>query len=215
MTIEWKTSINAVPYEEALLFMENRVNEIIKGKQKELIWLLEHPPIYTSGTSSKTEDLFNPKNLPVYEAKRGGQYTFHGPGQRIVYVMLDLNKRGRDVRKFVKNLENWIIHTLSHFDIEGFTRHNRIGVWVKRPEKPLSKQGVICEEKIAAVGIRLRKWVCFHGISINVNPELSYYKGIVPCGISDHGVTSMKDLGKHTTLKELDKILKKSFNLYF
>lgn len=215
MTIEWKTSINAVPYEEALLFMENRVNEIIKGKQKELIWLLEHPPIYTSGTSSKTEDLFNPKNLPVYEAKRGGQYTFHGPGQRIVYVMLDLNKRGRDVRKFVKNLEDWIIYTLLHFDIEGFTRHNRIGVWVKRPEKPTSKQGVICEEKIAAIGIRLRKWVSFHGISINVNPELSYYKGIVPCGISDYGVTSMKDLGKHTTLKELDKIFKKSFNLYF
>ena len=215
MTIEWKTSTNVVPYEKALSFMEDRVDGIIRGEQNELIWALEHPPIYTSGTSSKKEDLLNPKNLPVYEAKRGGQYTYHGPGQRVIYVMLNLNKRGRDLRKFVKNLENWIIYTLSDFEIEGFTRHDRIGVWVKRPEKPSSIKTDVCEEKIAAVGIRLRKWVSFHGISVNVDPELNYYEGIVPCGISDYGVTSMRDLGKNVTIEEIDKSFKKSFSLAF
>jgi len=215
MTIEWKTSSKVIPYDEALSFMEKRVDSIVKGEQTELIWFLEHPPIYTSGTSSKKQDLFNHKNLPVYNAKRGGQYTFHGPGQRIVYVMLNLNKRGRDLRKFVKNLENWIILSLSDLNIEGFTRSDRIGVWVKRHDKPLTEAGNICEEKIAAIGIRLRKWVSFHGMSINVNPDLNYYDGIVPCGINDFRVTSMEDLGIDVSFKELDEKIKKSFNLAF
>ena len=215
MTVEWKISNSLVLYEDAVCFMENRVNGIINGTEKELIWLLEHPPIYTSGTSAKTKDLLNKHNLPVYVSKRGGQYTFHGPGQRVVYIMLDLNKYGRDVRGFVKKLENWIIHILSKFNLKGFTRSDRIGVWVNEPNKSLGGMDKSNEYKIAAIGIRLRKWVSFHGISINVNPDLSYYEGIVPCGIKDYGITSFNNLGLTTTMEEVDNHIKTSFQKCF
>ena len=215
MTVEWKISNSLVLYEDAVCFMENRVNGIINGTEKELIWLLEHPPIYTSGTSANTKDLLNNYNLPVYDSKRGGQYTFHGPGQRVVYIMLDLNKYGRDVREFVKKLENWIIHVLTSFNLKGFTRSDRIGVWVKGPKTSLGIIDKSNEYKIAAIGIRLRKWVSFHGISINVNPDLTYYEGIVPCGIKEHGVTSFNHLGLSASMKEVDLCLKSSFHEYF
>ena len=215
MTVEWKISNNLVLYEDAVCFMENRVDGIINGTKKELIWLLEHPLIYTSGTSAKTKDLLNPYNLPVYDSKRGGQYTFHGPGQRVVYIMLDLNKYGRDVRGFVKKLENWIIHVLSKFNLKGFTRSDRIGVWVNGSNTSLGGLDKSNEYKIAAIGIRLRKWVSFHGISINVNPDLTYYKGIVPCGIKDYGITSFNNLGLTTTMEEVDYHIKASFQKCF
>lgn len=215
MPVEWKLSENLVLYEDAVSFMESRVDGIIKGTEKELVWLLEHPPIYTSGTSAKSKDLLNSHNLPVYDSKRGGQYTFHGPGQRVVYVMLDLNKHGRDVRKFVKKLENWIIHVLSNFNLNGFTRADRIGVWVDGPGTSPGGIHKTNEYKIAAIGIRLRKWVSFHGISINVNPDLTYYDGIVPCGIKEHGVTSFNNLGLSASMKEVDDHLKTSFQEHF
>ena len=215
MTVEWKISNSLVLYEDAVCFMENRVNGIINGTEKELIWLLEHPPIYTSGTSAKTKDLLNNYNLPVYDSKRGGQYTFHGPGQRVVYIMLDLNKYGRDVREFVKKLENWIIHVLSTFNLKGFTRSDRIGVWVKGPKISLGGVDKSNEYKIAAIGIRLRKWVSFHGISINLEPELEHFSGIVPCGISEHGMTSLVDLGLPVTIEDLDLALKRCFGQIF
>ena len=189
--MEWKISDGLTSYEDALTFMEVRVDAISKGTAEECIWLLEHPPLYTAGTSAQIEDLVDPDRFPVYEAKRGGQYTYHGPGQRVAYVMLDLNQRGKDVRQFVQKLEHWVIDTLDSFNIKGEIREGRVGVWVTRPEKPLTVTGQPAEDKIAAIGIRLRKWVSFHGISINVEPDLEHFSGIVPCGITEHGVTSL------------------------
>ena len=209
--IEWKHTDGLVPYEEALAFMEARVADISAGTASECIWLLEHPPLYTAGTSAKREDLVAPDRFPVYEARRGGQYTYHGPGQRVVYVMLDVAKRGRDVRCFVRDLEHWVINTLAEFNVTGEIREGRVGVWVEREDKPLTATGAKTEDKIAAIGIRLRKWVSFHGISINVEPDLEHFSGIVPCGITEHGVTSLVDLGLPVTMDDLDVTLKATF----
>lgn len=213
--MEWKISDGLTSYEDALTFMEARVDAISKGTAEECIWLLEHPPLYTAGTSAQIEDLVDPDRFPVYEAKRGGQYTYHGPGQRVAYVMLDLNQRGKDVRQFVQKLEHWVIDTLDSFNIKGEIREGRVGVWVTRPEKPLTVTGQPAEDKIAAIGIRLRKWVSFHGISINVEPDLEHFSGIVPCGITEHGVTSLVDLGLTVTMDDLDVALKASFERNF
>jgi lipoyl(octanoyl) transferase len=213
--VEWITSEGPVPFAQALSFMEARAEEIAAGTAEEAIWLLEHPSLYTAGTSAKLADLVDPDRFPVFEARRGGQYTYHGPGQRIAYVMLDVGKRGRDVRKFVQELEAWVIATLDQFNVKGEIRPGRVGVWVTRPEKPLNDAGQMQEDKIAALGIRLRKWVSFHGLSINVEPDLSHFDGIVPCGIREHGVTSLVDLGLPVTMADLDVALRKTFNTVF
>lgn len=213
--VEWKTSNSLVDYDEAVAFMEDRAAKIASGEAGELIWLLEHPPLYTAGTSAKIEDLTDPDRFPVYESQRGGQYTYHGPGQRVVYVMLDLNKRGRDVRAFVKSLEDWVIAALAEFNVKGEIREGRVGVWVERDDKPLTVSGAKTEDKIAAIGIRLRKWISFHGISINVEPDLSHFSGIVPCGIAEHGVTSLVDLGLPVTMDDVDIALQRTFTEFF
>lgn len=213
--VEWITTPGLTPYEDALSFMETRVAQIIAGEADECLWLLEHPPLYTAGTSANPADLKDPDRFPVHESRRGGQYTYHGPGQRVVYVMLDLNRRGRDVRAFVQALETWIIATLAEFGITGQIREGRVGVWVERPEKPPQADGRLAEDKIAAIGIRLRKWVSFHGLSINVDPELSHFQGIVPCGITAHGVTSLVDLGLPVEMADLDIALRNTFATVF
>lgn len=202
--VAWARSATPVAYPAALAAMEARVEAIRTGKASELLWFLEHPPLYTAGTSAEAKDLIEPERFPVFEARRGGQYTYHGPGQRVVYVMLDLEKRGRDIRAFVGQLEDWVISTLGDFNIRGDVRPERVGVWVERPEKPQRVKGVPREDKIAAIGLRVRKWVSFHGISINVEPDLSHFDGIVPCGLSEHGVTSLVDLGHLVTMPEVD-----------
>jgi lipoyl(octanoyl) transferase len=191
--------------------MEARVAAICAGTSDEAIWLLEHPPLYTAGTSARAADLTDPGRFPVHVAGRGGQYTYHGPGQRVIYVMLDLNRRGRDVRAFVRRLESWVIATLAQFNVRGEVRAGRVGVWVERPDKGRDAHGAPREEKIAAIGIKLRRWVSFHGISINVEPDLSHFDGIVPCGIRDHGVTSLVDLGLPVTMDDLDSALQAAF----
>ena len=213
--VEWITSDQLIEYQSAIDWMEARANEIVAGRASEAIWLLEHPPLYTAGTSARTEDLIEPDRFPVYATRRGGQYTYHGPGQRVAYVLLDLNRRGKDVRAFVKQLERWIIATLDQFNVRGETREGRVGVWVERPEKPCLPDGSCAEDKIAALGIRLRKWVSFHGLSINVEPDLSHFDGIVPCGIAQHGVTSLVDLGLPVTLRDVDVALKQEFSKVF
>ncbi len=210
--VEWIISDGLTDYAEALSFMEARVDAISRGEAEECIWLLEHPPLYTAGTSAKSADLIDPDRFPVFEARRGGEYTYHGPGQRVAYVMLDVSKRGRDVRQFVKDLETWVIATLDTFNVKGEIREGRVGVWVQRPEKPLQADGNPAEDKIAALGIRLRKWVSFHGMSINVDPDLGHFEGIVPCGITDHGVTSLVDLGLPVTMNDLDVALRQTFD---
>ncbi|MCV6596933.1 MAG: lipoyl(octanoyl) transferase LipB [Mangrovicoccus sp.] len=212
---EWIYSDGLVPYPEALARMEARVAEIAAGTAPEAIWLLEHPPLYTAGTSAKIEDLTDPDRFPVYPARRGGEYTYHGPGQRVAYVMLDLSKRGRDVRSFVAQVEQWVIETLAEFNVAGERRAGRVGVWVTRPDKPLGPDGKLREEKIAAIGLRLRKWVSFHGLSINVEPDLSHFDGIVPCGIREHGVTSLVDLGLPVTMNDVDAALRARFDKVF
>lgn len=209
--VEWVTAPGLTPYEAALGVMETRADAIARGDADEMIWLVEHPPLYTAGTSAKPEDLIMPDRFPVYEARRGGEYTYHGPGQRVAYVMLDVGKRGRDVRKFVQDLETWVITALKEFNVDGEIRPGRVGVWVPRPDKPLTANGDTAEDKIAALGIRLRKWVSFHGLSINVEPDLSHFDGIVPCGIRAHGVTSLVDLGLPVTMDDVDVALRKSF----
>lgn len=209
--VEWLTSHGLVPYETALAEMEARVARIAGGDADEAVWLLEHPPLYTAGTSAKPADLLTPDRFPVYETRRGGQYTYHGPGQRVAYVMLDLNARGRDVRRLVHQIEDWVIATLAEFNVKGERRAGRVGVWVTRPEKPPMPDGSPREDKIAAVGLRIRKWVSFHGISINVEPDLGHFDGIVPCGIAEHGVTSLVDLGLPVTLDDVDDALKRTF----
>ena len=210
--VEWITTDGLTDYDAACAFMEQRAAEIAAGTADEAIWLLEHPPLYTAGTSAKPADLVDPDRFPVFPSKRGGQYTYHGPGQRVIYVMLNVGQRGRDVRCFVRDLEAWVIATLAEFNVRGEIRDGRVGVWVPRPEKPRMADGSIAEDKIAAIGIRLRKWVSFHGISINVDPDLSHFVGIVPCGISAHGVTSLVDLGLPVTMHDVDLALKRSFD---
>ncbi|MBO6825907.1 MAG: lipoyl(octanoyl) transferase LipB [Sneathiella sp.] len=204
--IEWKISDTPIPYEEALAEMERRAAAIRGGSAPELVWLLEHPPLYTAGTSAKREDLVDPDKFPVYDAGRGGQYTYHGPGQRVAYVLLDLKKRGSDIRAFVQDMEAWVIDVLAQYQIKGEIREGRVGVWIQNGSR---------EDKIAAIGVRVRKWVSFHGISINVEPDLSHYEGIVPCGISEHGVTSLVNQGIPVTLPEFDIELRESFEKVF
>ncbi len=204
--VEWLIEEEPVCYEKAVKFMQNRVAAILQGKKKELIWLLEHPPLYSAGTSAKDEDLLIADKLPVYKSGRGGQYTYHGPGQRVIYVMLDLRKRTKDIRLFISELEGWIIDVLDEFNIKGEIRKNRVGVWVKHPMHINNS-----ESKIAAIGVRLKKWVSFHGISLNISPDLSHYQGIVPCGINNYGVTSFEDLGYVISMAEVDISLEKNF----
>lgn len=213
--VEWLTSDGLTPYDLALREMETRAERIRAGDANEAIWLVEHPPLYTAGTSADPKDLTDPDRFPVFEARRGGQYTYHGPGQRVAYVMLDVAKRGRDVRLFVSQLEDWVISTLAEFNVKGERRPGRVGVWVIRPDMPPNSDGTPREDKIAAIGIRLRKWVSFHGLSINVEPDLSHFEGIVPCGIRDHGVTSLVDLGLPVTMADVDVALKRTFSSAF
>lgn len=213
--VEWCIEPGLLDYSEALRFMEQRAAAISAGSAGEMIWLVEHPPLYTAGTSSEHADLLDPDRFPVFDAGRGGEYTYHGPGQRVVYVMLDLKRRRQDVRAFVAALEDWIIATLGRFNVRGERRNDRVGVWVVRPDKPPLPDGSPAEDKIAAIGIRLRKWVSFHGIAINVEPDLSHFDGIVPCGIRGHGVTSLVDLGIPATMSDLDVALKSAFEEIF
>lgn len=213
--VEWRVEPGLTEYKDALAFMEARAAEIREGIAPEMVWLVEHPALYTAGTSAKPEDLVDANRFPVFEAGRGGEYTYHGPGQRVAYVMLDLKRRREDVRAFVASLEAWIIGTLDRFNVKGERREDRVGVWVVRPDRPASPDGSPAEDKIAAIGIRLRRWVSFHGISINVEPDLSHFTGIVPCGVSDHGVTSLVDLGLPVTMADLDVALKDAFTDVF
>ncbi|MFT5796885.1 MAG: lipoyl(octanoyl) transferase [Candidatus Azotimanducaceae bacterium] len=213
--VEWITSTGLTDFREAEAWMEARVADIHAGEADECIWLVEHPALYTAGTSAKIADLTDPDRFPVYDTKRGGQYTYHGPGQRVAYTLLDVGKRGHDVRLFVQQLEAWVITALSEFNVTGAIRDGRVGVWVDRPDKPLMASGNIAEDKIAAIGIRLRKWISFHGISINVEPNLAHFDGIVPCGIKEHGVTSLVDLGLPVSMDDVDVALKRSFTSVF
>src|SRR6201992_3986700 len=205
--VEWRISEQPVDYLDAVPAMEARAAAIADGKASELVWLLEHPPLYTSGTSGKEGDLLDPR-FPLFSTGRGGQITYHGPGQRVAYVMLDLKRRGPDVRRYVAALEEWIIRTLAAFNVRGERRDDRIGVWVKRPDK-----GPGHEDKIAAIGVRIKRWVTLHGLALNVEPDLSHFSGIVPCGVSDqrYGVTSLADLGHTTTMPEVDMALRAAF----
>ena len=209
--VEWLIAEAPVPYPEAIAAMEARVTDIAAHRAPELVWLLEHPPLYTSGTSGKPDDLLDPR-FPMFATGRGGQLTYHGPGQRVAYVMLDLKRRRPDVRAYVAGLEQWIIRTLAAFNVRGERREDRVGVWVSRPEK-----GVGFEDKIAAIGVRLKRWVSFHGISINVEPELSHFDAIVPCGVADprYGVTSLVDLGHPLTMADVDIALRQAFEEVF
>jgi lipoyl(octanoyl) transferase len=209
--VEWRISAAPVPYPEAVAEMESRAAEIADQRAAELVWLLEHPPLYTSGTSGKERDLLDPR-FPLFITGRGGQLTYHGPGQRVAYVMLDLKRRRPDVRAYVAGLEEWIIRTLDTFNVRGERREDRVGVWVRRPAK-----GAGYEDKIAAIGVRLRRWVSFHGIAINVEPELSHFSAIVPCGVIDprYGVTSLVDLGLPITMEDLDVALRRAFEDVF
>jgi lipoyl(octanoyl) transferase len=213
--VEWITPDTPVGYDRAVAEMEARAEAIAKGEAGEAVWLLEHPPLYNAGTSANPADLRAPDRFPVFETRRGGQYTYHGPGQRVAYVMLDLNARGRDVRAYVTRLEAWVIAALAEFNLRGEIRPGRVGVWIARPDKPPLPDGTPREDKIAAIGVRIRKWVTFHGISVNVEPDLSHFDGIVPCGISGHGVTSLVDLGLPVTMEDLDVALKRSFSEVF
>ncbi len=203
--VEWRIDDRLVPYEEAVVGMERRVAAIGAGRSPGLVWLLEHPPLYTAGTSARDEDLLAPDRFPVHRTGRGGQFTYHGPGQRVCYVMLDLKPRGQDVRRYVCDLEEWVIRTLARFNVKGERRDDRIGIWVAR--------GGGREDKIAAIGVRIRRWVTFHGIAINVEPALEHFSGIVPCGIAaaNYGVTSLIDLGLPVTMADLDVALKETF----
>jgi lipoyl(octanoyl) transferase len=211
MPVEWRISNGLVAYEAALAAMDARAAAVADRIAPELVWLLEHPPLYTAGTSAKPEALIAP-HFPVHAAGRGGQITYHGPGQRIAYLMLDLKRRGPDVRRFVTTLEEWIIRTLAHFKVVGERREGRIGVWVRRPEKGAGR-----EDKIAAIGIRVKRWVTLHGVALNVDCDLSHYAGIVPCGVSEpgYGVTSLADLGLAVTIAEVDAVLRREFEQLF
>jgi lipoyl(octanoyl) transferase len=207
----WAVSTRLVPYPDAVAAMEARVQAIHEGAAGELVWLLEHPPLYTAGISAKDADLLDGGRFPVFRTDRGGQFTYHGPGQRVAYVMLDLRARGRDVHRFVQALEAWIIDALTHFNVEGQTRDGRVGVWVERTAPGVPAR----EDKIAAVGVKLMRWVSFHGVSLNVEPDLSHFGGIVPCGVTQHGVTSLVDLGLPVTMDDADEALRRSFERVF
>jgi lipoyl(octanoyl) transferase len=207
----WAVSAAPVPYPEAVAAMEARAQAIHDGEAGELVWLLEHPPLYTAGVSAKGGDLLDPGRFPVFQSGRGGQFTYHGPGQRVAYVMLDLRERGRDVRRFVQTLEAWIMGALAQFNVDGEVRPDRVGVWVERRVLGAPPR----EDKIAAIGVKLRRWVSFHGVSLNVEPDLGHFTGIVPCGVTAHGVTSLVDLGLPVTLAEADEALRVSFRQVF
>jgi lipoyl(octanoyl) transferase len=206
-TVEWRISAGTVAYPDALPAMEERVAAIRAGTAPELVWLLEHPPLYTAGTSARIHDLLAPRRFPVFDAGRGGQYTYHGPGQRVAYVMLDLERRKPDLRRYIWQLEEWVIRTLAQFNVRGERRDSRIGIWV------VELGGA--EAKIAAIGVRVRRWVTYHGIAINLNPDLEHFSGIVPCGISGFGVTSLAALGLTTTMADLDAALRATFEEVF
>ena len=205
--LEWRFDDRPVAYPDALARMEARVAEIRAGTAPEMVWLLEHPPLYTAGTSARAQDLLDPGRLPVYRSGRGGQYTYHGPGQRVAYVMLDLKRRGCDVRAFVRDLEDWLIATLARFNVTGERRAGRVGIWVDR--------GAGREDKIAAIGVRIRRWVSYHGVALNVEPDLTHFEGIVPCGIEGHGVTSLVDLGLPVAMEDVDMALQAAFEEVF
>jgi lipoyl(octanoyl) transferase len=213
----WEVSPGLTEYEPALERMRERAAAIRAGAAEELVWLVEHPPLYTEGSSAKAEDLRDPTRFPVFKAGRGGQWTYHGPGQRVAYVMLALKRRRPDVRAYVASLEEWIIRTLSAFNIRGERREDRVGVWVKRPDKGLDPTGQAFEDKIAAIGVRLKRWVSFHGIALNVEPELEHFAAIVPCGVVDprYGVTSLVDLGHPVTMVDVDIALRQAFEEVF
>lgn len=208
--VEWVIADEPVPYPDAVAEMEARVAAIRDGSAPERVWLVEHPPLYTAGTSANAQDLLSPDRFPVYETGRGGQFTYHGPGQRVAYVMLDLDRRAKDVRHFVTTLEQWVISALAAMNVTGEQRDGRVGIWVPRPDKGMDR-----EDKIAAIGIRIRRWVTFHGISLNVDPDLEHFSGIVPCGISSQGVTSLADLGLLISMPEVDSILRSTFEELF
>lgn len=209
-TIQWAISEGLVPYQAALDAMNARAAAIRDGRAPQLVWLLEHPPLYTAGTSARPEDLLSPGLFPVFETGRGGQFTYHGPGQRIAYVMLDMRHRGGDVRGLVCDIERWVIGALAAFNVKGERREGRVGIWVSRPEKGDGK-----EDKIAAIGLRVSRWITTHGLSFNVEPDLAHYGGIVPCGISEHGVTSLADLGLPVSMSDADIALKTAFEQIF
>jgi lipoyl(octanoyl) transferase len=211
LPVGWAVSRTPVAYPQAVAAMEARAAAIAEGQAGELIWLLEHPPLYTAGVSAKPADLLEPDRFPVFESGRGGQFTYHGPGQRVAYAMLDLTQRRRDVRAFVAALEAWVIGALGHFNVAGQVREGRVGVWVERRQPGLAPR----EDKIAAIGVKLRRWVSFHGVSLNVEPDLGHFGGIVPCGVTDHGVTSLVDLGLPVTMDEADAALRTSFEDVF
>jgi lipoyl(octanoyl) transferase len=214
--VEWTVSGGQIGYLDALHAMEGRVAAIAAGEAPEWVWLLEHPALYTAGVSAKSEDLLAPDRLPVFASGRGGQYTYHGPGQRVAYVMLDLKQRRRDVHAFVTALETWVIGALETFNVKGLIRGDRVGVWVERKTPADSGGGVLArEDKIAAIGVKLRRWVSFHGVSLNVEPDLTHFDGIVPCGIREHGVTSLVDLGLPVGMDEVDEALRSSFRKVF
>ncbi len=214
--VEWRVSEGLTDYSRAVAEMEARVNAIAEGKARELVWLLEHPPLYTAGTSARPQDLLDAR-FPVHATGRGGQFTYHGPGQRVAYVLLDLNRRARDVRAYVCALEKWIIAALALFNVQGEIREGRVGVWVRRPEKPGGPGGEMAEDKIAAIGVRMRRWVSFHGVALNVEPDLSHFAGIAPCGIRETylGVTSLVDLGLPVTMHDADVALRRAFEEIF
>lgn len=213
--VRWRISDEPVPYPQALAEMEARAAAIADGKADELVWLLEHPPLYTAGTSAEARDLLQPDRFPVYNAGRGGEYTYHGPGQRVGYVLLDLKRRRQDVRAYVSAIEEVVIRTLDKMNVRGERREDRVGVWVRRPERPPLPDGSMAEDKVAAIGIRLRRWVSFHGFSLNVEPDLSHFAGIVPCGISAYGVTSLADLGLPVTMTDVDILIREAFEEVF
>ena len=213
--VEWVVAEGLVGYDDAVAEMEMRAGLIADGLARERVWLVEHPPLYTAGTSARDEDLIAPERFPVHRSGRGGQFTYHGLGQRVAYVMLDLKRREPDLRRFVAALESWLIATLDGFNVRGERREDRVGVWVRRPEKAAGPSGASAEDKIAAIGIRVRRWVSFHGISLNVEPDLSHFDGIVPCGVSEHGVTSLVDLGLPLTMADVDAELRAQFERIF
>ena len=213
--VEWIVDTEPADYRDCVRWMEARAAAIFEGKACECVRLVEHPALYTAGTSAKPSDLVDAERFPVHVTGRGGEYTYHGPGQRVVYVLLDLKSRRPDIRAFVSALERWVIETLAEFNIRGERREDRVGVWVRRPEKPRLASGECHEDKIAAIGIRVRRWVSFHGISINVEPDLRHYDGIVPCGVSGHGITSLVDLGLPVRMADLDVALRRVFERIF
>lgn len=213
--VEWRVEPGLIGYDDAVAFMERRASAIRGGNAGEMVWLLEHPSLYTGGTSAAPGDLLDADRFPVFKSGRGGEYTYHGPGQRVAYVMLDLKRRHEDVRAFVAALEAWLIAALAAFNVRGERREDRVGVWVARPEKPPLPDGSPAEDKIAAIGIRLRRWVSFHGIALNVEPDLSHFSGIVPCGVTGYGVTSLVDLGLPVTMEDADAALRAAFVAVF